>query len=79
MAAFKNVDTDYYIIDCTEIKRKEIKTSNRRPEPGCENHNDIEVVDTKKPQDFSNHCLGAFCYRQPVPRKYYQCTWQNSS
>lgn len=27
MAAFKNVDTDYYIIDCTEIKRKEIETS----------------------------------------------------
>ena len=60
MAAFKNIDTGYYIIDCTEIKRKEIETSNRRPEPGCENRNDIAIVDTKKPQDFSNHCLGAF-------------------
>ena len=27
MAAFKNVVTGYYIIDCTEIKRKEIETS----------------------------------------------------
>ncbi len=29
MAAFKNIVTSYYIIDYTEIKRKEIETSNR--------------------------------------------------
>lgn len=29
MAAFKNVVTGYYIIDYTEIKRKEIEVSNR--------------------------------------------------
>ena len=48
MAAFKNVVTDYYIIDRTKIKRKVIEISNRRPEPGCENCNDREVVDIKK-------------------------------
>lgn len=62
MAAFKNIVTSYYIIDYTEIKRKEIETSNRQPEPGCESGNDIEAVDTKRPQDFSNHYLEAFVF-----------------
>lgn len=59
-AAIKNSVTGYYIIDCMDIKRKEIKILSRSPEVEYERYNYRELVGTKKPQGSTCHRLGAF-------------------
>ena len=59
-AAIKNSVTGYYIIDRTEIKRKEIEISSRWPEVHHERYNGGKVVGTKKPQDLPCYRLEAF-------------------